>query len=81
MESIKPIHQFADELLIGNELVYRQTDIQTDRPTSSKTIYPLFFVGEHNNWDSVNKCPRLQNRGEIERQTDRETEIEAEKQR
>ncbi|KAH3835291.1 hypothetical protein DPMN_108641 [Dreissena polymorpha] len=53
VSSIKPISQFVDELLIGNELVYRQTDRPTDRatdrPTSSKTISPLVFEGGHKN--------------------------------
>ncbi|KAH3806112.1 hypothetical protein DPMN_134426 [Dreissena polymorpha] len=43
---IKPIGQFDDELKIGNELVYRH--FETDRPTSSKTIYPFFFEEVHN---------------------------------
>ena len=49
MWSIKPIRQFDDELLIGNELVYRKKDRQTDPPTDIQQNYiPLFFVGRHN---------------------------------
>ena len=49
MWSIKQICQFVDELLIGNELVNRQTD----RLTSSKTIYLFFFKDKQIRWIDI----------------------------
>ena len=45
MSSLRTVRQGIVELSLGQALVYRQTDRQTNRPTCAKQYTPLFSKG------------------------------------